>query len=233
MGHMDDRLSQTMHDFTKCHLGAHMNAIGALTQPLSMFRHHRSLEWSVWLGSPATTQMAAASSRVVARLVAHTVSCASLAGAVNDFQKDKQFRKLNAVKDTIEIKTLRGGHLTMVTNHDLVVGDVVILDAGDKIVADMLMFESHGLVVDEASLTGESEPIKKHLDSDPWLRSGTQVMRGLAHLPHMKGGKVVAYTAAFFLIQYGRVRPSISIKLILIPYLMCPSRSLKAVDGPS
>ena len=107
------------------------------------------------------------------------------AGAVNDFQKDKQFRKLNAVKDTIEIKTLRGGHLTMVTNHDLVVGDVVILDAGDKLVADMLMFESHGLVVDEASLTGESEPIKKHLDSDPWLRSGTQV-RDMCSTPELR-----------------------------------------------
>ena len=93
---------------------------------------------------------------------------------MNDWEKDKQFRKLNEVKDTIEIKTVRGGHLTLVTNHELVVGDVVILDAGDKIVADMLMFESHGLVIDEASLTGESDPIKKHVDTDPWIRSGTQ-----------------------------------------------------------
>ena len=96
-------------------------------------------------------------------------------GALNDYQKDQQFRKLNDIKDTIEIKTLRGGQMTMVTNHDLVVGDVVLLDAGDKVVADMIMFESHGLIIDEASLTGESDPIKKHLDSDPWIRSGTQV----------------------------------------------------------
>ena len=98
-------------------------------------------------------------------------------GAGNDYAKDKQFRKLNDVKDTIEIKTLRGGHLAIVTNHDIVVGDVVILDAGDKIIADMIMFESHGLVIDEASLTGESDPIKKTIDSDPWIRSGTQVCR--------------------------------------------------------
>ena len=96
-------------------------------------------------------------------------------GAVNDYQKDKQFRKLNDVKDTIEIKTLRGGQLTMVTNHDLVVGDIVIMDAGDKIVADMIMFDTHGLVIDEASLTGESDPIKKSQENDPWIRSGTQV----------------------------------------------------------
>jgi magnesium-transporting ATPase (P-type) len=41
-------------------------------------------------------------------------------------------------------------------------------------VADGLVLESYGLVVDEASLTGESDPIKKN-ESDPWCRSGTQV----------------------------------------------------------
>ncbi len=68
--------------------------------------------------------------------------------------------------------------MAMVTNHDIVVGDVIMLDAGDKVVADCLMFESHGLVIDEASLTGESDPIKKTLDQDPWIRSGTQVSEG-------------------------------------------------------
>ena len=94
---------------------------------------------------------------------------------MNDWQKDKQFRKLNDIKDTIEIKTLRGGQLSMISNHDLVVGDIVLLDAGDKVVADMIMFETHGLIIDEASLTGESDPIKKNLEMDPWIRSGTQV----------------------------------------------------------
>jgi magnesium-transporting ATPase (P-type) len=46
--------------------------------------------------------------------------------------------------------------------------------AGDKVVADGLVVESYGLVVDEASLTGESDPIKKS-EEDPWCRSGTQV----------------------------------------------------------
>jgi Ca2+-transporting ATPase len=63
----------------------------------------------------------------------------------------------------------------MITNFDLLVGDVILLDQGDKIVADCIMFESHGLIIDEASLTGESDPIKKTLDKDPWIRSGTQV----------------------------------------------------------
>ncbi|KAF6264067.1 hypothetical protein COO60DRAFT_1457828 [Scenedesmus sp. NREL 46B-D3] len=81
--------------------------------------------------------------------------------AINDFQKDLQFRKLNAQKDVIEVKVARGGNASLVKNSEVVVGDVLLLDTGDKIVADGLVIESYGLVVDEASLTGESDPIKR------------------------------------------------------------------------
>lgn len=97
------------------------------------------------------------------------------AGAGNDFQKDKQFKKLNAVKDTIEVKVVRAGKEVLVTNFDIVVGDLLILDTGDKVVADGVAVESFGLVADEASLTGESEPLAKSPKGDPWCRSGTQV----------------------------------------------------------
>ena len=56
----------------------------------------------------------------------------------------------------------------------VVVGDVLILDTGDKVVADGVLLETHGMVIDEASLTGESEPVRKNAD-DVWCRSGTQV----------------------------------------------------------
>ena len=41
---------------------------------------------------------------------------------------------------------------------------------------DGIVIESHGLIIDEASLTGEADPIKKTLE-EPWVRSGTQVKR--------------------------------------------------------
>ena len=96
-------------------------------------------------------------------------------GAGNDFQKDKQFQKLNAVKDTIRVKVVRAGEEVLIENLDIVVGDLLVLDTGDKIVADGVAVESFGLVVDEASLTGESEPLAKGPKEDPWCRSGTQV----------------------------------------------------------
>lgn len=99
-------------------------------------------------------------------------------GAGNDYQKDLQFRKLNAVKDIIEVKVVRGGEVKVIPNTDIVVGDLLIIDTGDKIIADGIMVDGHSLVVDEASLTGESDPIKKNPEEDPWCRSGTQVSEG-------------------------------------------------------
>ncbi|KAI8473287.1 MAG: plasma membrane calcium ATPase [Monoraphidium minutum] len=95
-------------------------------------------------------------------------------GAGNDYQKDMQFRKLNAAKDIIEIKVVRGGQVKLIPNTAVVVGDLMVVDMGDKIIADGVMVDGHHLVVDEASLTGESDPIKKSPEEDPWCRSGTQ-----------------------------------------------------------
>ena len=108
-------------------------------------------------------------------LHARTAYTAPLSGTA-----DKQFHKLNAQKDDIELKVVRGGQTLLVGNHDVVVGDVMLLDTGDKIIADGYVIEAHMLVVDEASLTGESDPVKKGAPPkvEPWVRSGTQVGAG-------------------------------------------------------
>lgn len=51
-------------------------------------------------------------------------------GAVNDYQKDLQFRKLNAQKDVIDVKAVRSGKTVLIKNNDIVVGDVLVLDTG-------------------------------------------------------------------------------------------------------
>ena len=99
---------------------------------------------------------------------------ACCAGAGNDYQKDKQFKKLNAQKDKLEVKVIRDGEQTLVENTDIVVGDLLLLDTGDKIVADGVLAKGFNLVVDEAALTGESEPLNKG-DEDVWCMSGSEV----------------------------------------------------------
>jgi len=103
-------------------------------------------------------------------------------GAGNDWQKDRQFRKLYAQKEIITVKMVRDGQQVLVGNTEVVVGDVLLLDTGDKVIADCIVIESFGLVIDEASLTGEADPIKKNSHDDPWVRSGTQVNEGSARL---------------------------------------------------
>ncbi len=60
-----------------------------------------------------------------------------------------------------EARVLRGGHLISVPEAEVVPGDVVILEAGNYIPADVRLIESANLQIDEASLTGESVPVSK------------------------------------------------------------------------
>ncbi|GLC40623.1 hypothetical protein PLESTM_001094100 [Pleodorina starrii] len=119
-------------------------------------------------------------------------------GAGQDYSKELQFQKLNKLKDNIDVKVTRGGRQVLIPNTEVVVGDVLFLDTGDKVIADGIVIDSQGLVLDEASLTGESDPIKKDPVHDPWVRSGTTVNEGSGHVlvlavgPHSEWGKTMA-----------------------------------------
>ena len=61
-------------------------------------------------------------------------------------------------------KVLRDGTIVGVKSEDLVVGDVIVLEAGDAVPADARVFECASMTVEEAALTGESVPVTKRLD---------------------------------------------------------------------
>lgn len=61
-------------------------------------------------------------------------------------------------------KVIRDGIIKTVKSEDLVVGDVIVLEAGDSIPADCRILESHSLKVEEAAITGESVPVNKMID---------------------------------------------------------------------
>lgn len=62
-------------------------------------------------------------------------------------------------------KVIRDGKLAIVKSEELVVGDIINLEAGDSIPADARIIECAGMQVEEASLTGESVPVNKKIDS--------------------------------------------------------------------
>lgn len=76
-------------------------------------------------------------------------------------KSQKAFEMLGRVYDKITVKVLRDGVVTFVPKESVVCGDVVLLEAGDKIVADGRVVESSELKTDESMLTGESSRVEK------------------------------------------------------------------------
>lgn len=85
---------------------------------------------------------------------------------VGFYQENKANQSLLALKKMVKIraKVWRDGYEKEIDSEELVVGDVVLLRAGDKVPADGRIIESRGLKIDEASLTGESQAVKKKAD---------------------------------------------------------------------
>eukprot|EP00644_Phytophthora_capsici_P011266 jgi/Phyca11/110345/e_gw1.18.331.1 len=105
----------------------------------------------------------------------------TLVTAVNDYQKEQQFRSLNAVKEDEMIKVIRNGAPAEVSKWKLLVGDIVRVDLGDIIPADGMVFDEKELKMDESAMTGESDLLSKNRES-PFLLSGTKVMEGLGKM---------------------------------------------------
>ena len=87
---------------------------------------------------------------------------ATLVGFLVEVNANKKFRLLNQTDDHVMVKVMRAGHITQVPRCDIVVGDIVILDTGEKVPADGIVLDSHNLTVDESSFTGEPSAWKTH-----------------------------------------------------------------------
>lgn len=86
---------------------------------------------------------------------------ATILAFVNEYKANKEFDVLNQVSDEVPVKVVRDGHYTTVPRKDIVVGDIVLVEAGEEVPADGQIVEAISLEVDEARLTGESEPVSK------------------------------------------------------------------------
>jgi len=105
----------------------------------------------------------------------------TVVAAVNDYQKEKQFRALNSIKDDETIKVIRNGVPAEVSKFNLLVGDIVRVDLGDIIPADGIVFDQKELKLDESAMTGETDLLVKNAEN-PFLLSGTKVMEGLGKM---------------------------------------------------
>ena len=82
------------------------------------------------------------------------------------YQENKAEKAIEALQEmsAATSKVLRGGKIVTVHSEELVVGDVVLLEAGDAVPADGRIIDSASLKIEEAALTGESVPVSKFID---------------------------------------------------------------------
>jgi Ca2+-transporting ATPase len=136
-----------------------------------------------------------------------------LVAALGFIQEYRAERAIEALKKMLSptITVLRGGREEDVPSKDLVPGDVMLLEAGDKVPADARIVEEHSLRCDEASLTGESVPVGKQADAVPtealvndrksMVFTGTTVTYGR--------GKVVV-TATAMQTEFGKIAAKVT-----------------------
>ncbi|KAL6645058.1 hypothetical protein ACP70R_016666 [Stipagrostis hirtigluma subsp. patula] len=97
--------------------------------------------------------------------------------ATSDYRQSLQFKDLDKEKKKITVQVTRSGYRQKLSIYDLLVGDIVHLSIGDQVPADGLFVSGFSLLINESSLTGESEPVAVNAEN-PFLLSGTKVQDG-------------------------------------------------------
>ena len=111
------------------------------------------------------------------------VALNGLLGFVQEFRTEHALAALNKMA-TPHTRVVRDGHIRQLVATELVVGDLLVLEAGNQVPADARLFHSADLSVQESALTGESDAVEKILGSccrnpRPWLIARTWCSRAL------------------------------------------------------
>ena len=130
------------------------------------------------------------------------IMLATLTGFFFELHANKEFNLLNQVNDDILVTVIRNGKVIQIPRRDVVVGDIVKLNTGDKIPADGVLLKAVSMQVNEASLTGEPMCFKtttpEDFDSEATYPSnmvmkGTNVADGHGMMQVQKVGDATAY----------------------------------------
>jgi P-type Ca2+ transporter type 2B len=107
----------------------------------------------------------------------------------NNWVKEQQFKKLNAIASKKNVNVYRSGHVENISVDDLLVGDVQIVETGEIISVDGFLLEGHNLIADESSMTGEPLGIKKNVPSwaagdkaNPFIISSSKILEGTGRM---------------------------------------------------
>ncbi|EJU04832.1 calcium-translocating P-type ATPase [Dacryopinax primogenitus] len=128
-----------------------------------------------------------------------------LVGSLNDWQKERQFKKLNEKKEDRSVKVIRMGREMLINIKDVVVGDLALMEPGEILPVDGVVVRCHNLRCDESGATGESDAIRKYPFADCWgehenLQPGQKKKRDCFML---SGSKVLEGVGEYIVIAVG------------------------------
>ena len=134
--------------------------------------------------------------------------------AANDLKKEREFQKLNEEAESGKYITMRRDGVEDDTKKlsDVLVGDVVLLKTGMEIPADGVVIEAYSLQIDEASMTGETKPMKKEVLEKCLNKKRELEKEGIENISHhaipsvvvMAGTKVLTGTGVLLIINVGK-----------------------------
>ncbi len=117
---------------------------------------------------------------------------ATMLAFLNEFKANKEFDILNQVNDEEPVKVIRDGELTTVPKKELVVGDVVLVEAGEEIPADGKVIHAVSLQIDESRLTGESVPVPKAAETQDFVAQDSAEQQKIYPVDQVLRGTMVA-----------------------------------------
>ena len=117
-------------------------------------------------------------------------------GFIQEFRSEKAMEALKKMVPT-NARVVRENHTSEIFASDLVPGDVVLLEAGNIIPADIRFFETHQIKVDESALTGESHNVEKNCETLPKgdYSLGDRINMGFKGT-HITNGRGIGYVMA-------------------------------------
>ena len=90
------------------------------------------------------------------------VTIVVLVGSITNWKKENKFHELNEIQsEGTKYKLIRNGNPEDHISDDILVGDLIMINYGDIMPADVLLIEGNGIKMDESALTGESDAMKK------------------------------------------------------------------------
>jgi Ca2+-transporting ATPase len=113
----------------------------------------------VLLGATVISGIVGAMADALTIMAIVVINC--ILGFIQEYKAEKSLEALKKLATSYS-RVIRAGKITKIPSYELVPGDVVMLEAGDKVPADIRLIEAFALETDESALTGESVPVEKN-----------------------------------------------------------------------